>query len=175
VKRLLAFDATFSQYLTLPPQSSWWQRARVLAHLGDGPYIFGVLGLGYLLGWLWPNPLLRQAALITTLSVLLTMGLVTLIKYLVRRERPRLPGEFVVFPYDRYSFPSGHSARMVALAVSALFFYPLFGWVLVMITLGVAIARIAVGIHYFSDVMVGICVGIFVAWGSLPLLLQIIA
>lgn len=174
MKRLLAFDATFSQYLTLSPESGWWQRARVLAHLGDGPYIFGVLGLGYLLGWLWPNPFLRQAMLTVALSVLLTMGIVTLIKYLVRRERPHPPGEFVVFPYDRYSFPSGHSARMVALAVSTLFFYPLFGWALVVITLGVAVSRIVVGIHYFSDIVVGIGVGTLVAWGALPLLLQII-
>lgn len=63
---------------------------------------------------------------------------------------------------------------MVALAVGTLFFYPLFGWVLVLITLGVALARIAVGIHYFSDIVVGIGVGTLVAWGSLPLLLQII-
>ncbi len=62
---------------------------------------------------------------------------------------------------------------MVALAVGSLFFYPLLGWVLVVITLGVAAARIAVGIHYFSDVMVGLCLGIVVAWGTIPLLLKI--
>jgi len=174
LKRLLAFDATFSQYLTLPPESGWWRWARVLAHIGDGPYIFGVLGLGYLLGWLWPNPFLRQAALTVTLGVLLTMGTITLIKFLVRRERPHPPGEFVVFPYDRFSFPSGHSARMIALAVSTLFFYPLLGWAFVIVSLGVATARIVVGIHYFSDIVVGICVGVCVVWVTVPLLLQFI-
>jgi membrane-associated phospholipid phosphatase len=63
---------------------------------------------------------------------------------------------------------------MIALAVSILFFYPLLGWVLIVVTLGVVTARIAVGIHYISDIIVGICVGTLVAWGSLPLLLQII-
>lgn len=146
----------------------------MLAHLGDGPYVFGVLGLGYLLGWLWSNPLLRQAMFIVAINVLLTMGLITLIKFLVRRERPHPPGEFVTFQYDLYSFPSGHSARTVALAVSTLFFYPLLGWVLIMISLSVAAARIAVGIHFFSDVIVGICVGILITWGSIPFLLEII-
>ena len=174
MKRLLAIDATFSQYLTLPLESGWWRWARVLAHLGDGPNVFGGLGLGYSLGWLWPNPFLRQATLTVALSVLLAMVLVTLIKFFIRRERPQPPGEFVAFQYDLYSFPSGHSARMIALAVSILFFYPLLGWVLIVVTLGVVTARIAVGIHYISDIIVGICVGTLVAWGSLPLLLQII-
>ena len=103
--------------------------------------------------------------------VLLAMALVTLIKYIVRRERPHPPGEFVTFQYDYYSFPSGHAARMAALAVATIFFYPLLGWILVVITLSVGAARITVGIHYVGDVVVGLGIGGIVAWWGAAVLL----
>jgi undecaprenyl-diphosphatase len=122
-----------------------------------------------LLSWFWQNSSLLWAVVITTLIVFTTLLTVTLVKFFVRRQRPRPPGEFVVFQYDAYSFPSGHSARMAALSASTIFFYPPVGWFLLIITLGVAIARIIVGIHYLSDVLVGLGLGITVAWIGITL------
>jgi undecaprenyl-diphosphatase len=168
--RLLAFDATLSQRFVLPLQSDGWRLARLVAHLGDGPYVCGGLGGGYLLAWLWRDTYLYQADLTIILIVLTAMMAVTLIKFVVRRERPAPPGEFVTFQYDAYSFPSGHAARMAALAVSFTFFFPALGLLVVLVALSVALARVAVGIHYLSDVVVGLAVGAIVAWGSIQLL-----
>ncbi len=172
--RLLAFDVTLSQRFTLPLESGWWQLARFTAHLGDGLYVFGGLGLAYLLGRLWAELYFCRVILIITLIVLVTMVVVTLIKFVVRRERPLPPGEFVAFKYDAYSFPSGHSARLAALAVSAISFFPGFGWTLLIIALNVAIARVVVGIHYVGDIVVGLVVGSVVAWAAITLLLALL-
>lgn len=164
MEQLLALDAILSRKLILPRGSAWWPLARVLAHLGDGPNVFGVLLLTALLSWFWQDLRLLWSVFIIGLIVFVTLLLVTGIKFFIKRQRPQPPGEFVVFQYDAYSFPSGHSARMAALAVGAIFFYPALGWILFGLTLGVAIARIVVGIHYLSDVLVGLGVGIIVAW-----------
>jgi undecaprenyl-diphosphatase len=166
----LRLDVLLTQRLALSPESGWWQWMRVLAHIGDGPYVFGGLGFIYLLSWLGPGFYLRRAMLSTMLIVLTALGIVTLIKYTVRRQRPRPPGEFVTFRYDAYSFPSGHSARLAALAVSSMFFFPNLGWVLVAMAVSVAMARVAVGIHYVSDILVGLGVGAVVAWQLLTIL-----
>ncbi|MBI1879571.1 MAG: phosphatase PAP2 family protein [Chloroflexi bacterium] len=124
----------------------------------------------YGLGWLGAKAQLCQVVLMMALLVLAAMLLVTLIKFTVRRRRPRPPGEFVTFQYDAYSFPSGHAARLAALAVSVMFFDPLLGWGFVGLAIGVAGARIAVGIHYLSDVIIGLGLGALVAWAGLTLL-----
>jgi undecaprenyl-diphosphatase len=89
---------------------------------------------------------------------------------MARRQRPQPPGEFVTFQYDIYSFPSGHAARLAALAVSVMFFDVLLGWSLVVLAICVVVARIAVGIHYVSDVVIGLGLGALVAWAGLVLL-----
>lgn len=161
--RILAFDASLSQHLTLSKDSGWWPWVRVLAHLGDGPYIFGGLGVLHLSGWLWAGASLRQATSTIAIAVLATMMIITSIKYIVRRERPNPPGEFVTFQYDAYSFPSGHAARLSALAAGTIAFWPGLGWGLVIFALSVAVARVAIGIHYLVDIGVGLVVGAIVA------------
>lgn len=167
--RLLGLDARLSRQLYLPPESSWWSRARLVAHLGDGPLVFGGLGLVYSLGWLGGKPQLCQASLLIALIVLAVMGVVTLVKFGVRRQRPRPPGEFVTFQYDAYSFPSGHAARLTALAASVMFFDPLLGLVFGALALSVAAARVLIGIHYLSDIIVGLGLGLLIAWEGITL------
>lgn len=164
LKQLQSLDAALSLRLTLSPDSMGQQIARIIAHVGDGQYVFGMLGLIYLLGWLKWDQLLRWVTLVVALKVGIAILVVMLVKFAVRRQRPRPPGEFVAFRYDVYSFPSGHSARLAALTISTAFVYPPGGWFLGIITLLVGAARIAVGVHYVSDVLVGLGLGTFVAW-----------
>ena len=173
VDRLLNFDAKLSHWLSLPLESHWRQLARVVAHLGDGPLVFGGLGLAYGLSWLLDQAQLSQEILTITLIVLAAIIVVTLIKFGIRRQRPRPPGEFVTFQYDAYSFPSGHAARLAALSASMIFFHPNLGWVFVPLTLSVAVARVAVGIHYVSDIIIGLALGALVAWAGLALQSQL--
>jgi undecaprenyl-diphosphatase len=167
--RLASFDLALSQWFTLSSKSTWWPVVRFTAHVGDGQNVFGALGVIYLLAWLLDKPLLRQSVLTIVLVVLAAMLVVTLIKFGVRRQRPRPPGEFVQLQYDKYSFPSGHAARLAALAVITVFFYPTLGWLLGGVALLVAVARVAVGIHYVTDIVAGLVVGGLVSWGIITL------
>lgn len=166
MQKLQRYDTKLSQRFLLPVTSGWWKRIRLVAHLGDGQYVFGGLLVVYLIGWLRHDLLLRQTVLVVAVIQVATFLIVTSIKFIIRRQRPQPPGEFVAFSHDKYSFPSGHSARMAALSLATLFFYPLIGLILIIITLGVALARIAVGVHYFSDVIAGLGIGAVIAFGG---------
>lgn len=167
VEQLLSLDIRLTQQLTLPIESNWRQWAGLVAHLGDGPLVFGGLGLVYGLGW-WANAsLLCQTVLVLVALVLAAVLIVTLVKFGVRRRRPHPPGEFVTFAYDVYSFPSGHAARLAALAVGVLFFDTFLGWSLIILALSVALARVLAGVHYLSDILIGLTLGGLVAWVGL--------
>jgi membrane-associated phospholipid phosphatase len=170
MRRLALFDATLSQRFALAPTSAGWRWARLAAHLGDGQLVFGGLGLVYVLGWWGHSPGLCRNDLIIVLAALVTGVAATLVKYAVRRQRPQPAGEFVALQYDFYSFPSGHAARMAVLAVMAAFFYPAFGWLFGGLALTVAAARVAVGVHYPSDVTAGLALGVLVGEMSVVLL-----
>lgn len=172
--RWSTLDTYFSRRFAIPVESQWWRLVRVAAHLGDGPVVFASLTAVYLLGWLLDDAYLRQASLVIMVEVLLVMLTVTLIKFAVRRERPQPPGEFVTFRYDAYSFPSGHAARMTALAVGVIFFFPSLGWAAILVALSVAVARVAVGVHYFSDILAGLAAGSILAWGYIWLLQRLL-
>jgi len=71
-----------------------------------------------------------------------------------------------LIPYDgaKSSFPSGHASFFFALAtVIYLYNKKLGAWFLAAAVL-VSLARVYVGVHYPSDVLVGATIGILVGW-----------
>ena len=90
-----------------------------------------------------------------------------LIKKTVHRLRPyeNLPQIKVDFrPIERFSFPSGHTthAFLMATILATLFpmlTLPLFTWAFL-----VGLSRIYLGVHYPSDVLAGMALGMLCAW-----------
>ncbi len=163
MNKLATLDTTLSNHLTLPQTHPHWGLAAKIAHLGDGTLIFGSLALLYWWGWQFHNPALKSAVLTILLSLIISAIVVFGIKYTLRRERPRDPRGFVTIKYDKYSFPSGHSARMSTLAGTVLLFNLPLGAILTVIALMIAVARVVIGIHYVSDVVTGLTIGFAVA------------
>ena len=61
---------------------------------------------------------------------------------------------------DPHSFPSGHAARTILIGVLAIGLGP--GWLAIILCIWaplVALARVAMGLHYLSDVVAGALLG----------------
>ena len=139
--------------------------AVVLAHSGDS--WFWLLGLA--LAW-WPLAAWRGCLAVMAVSVVVTAALVLALKFTFRRRRPEGEWGAIYRSTDPHSFPSGHAARAVLLAVVAWGLCP--GWVAVVLTVWaplVALARVAMGVHYLSDVLAGALVGLVMGWAALAL------
>jgi undecaprenyl-diphosphatase len=133
--------------------------AAVLAHSGDS--WFWLAGLG-LLWWLGTD-YWKGRALTMIIAILLTALVVFVVKLVVRRRRPE--GEWGKFyrRTDPHSFPSGHAVRAVMLAVVMLGLGPLWlGLLLLVWAPLVGLARVSMGVHYLSDVLAGMFLGLLV-------------
>ncbi len=131
--------------------------AAFFAHSGDSWFwLIGLALVAWLGGAFW-----RPRALVLGASILITAALVLAIKFTIRRRRP--DGEWGAFyrSTDPHSFPSGHAARAVLLAVLALGLGPAwFGAIMLLWAPLVSLARAAMGVHYLSDVVAGAFFGL---------------
>jgi undecaprenyl-diphosphatase len=131
--------------------------AILLAHSGDS--WFWLAGLGLL--WLSaPEPWKSLAARVT-LAVLALAVIVLLIKFRIRRERPAGEWGAIYRRSDPHSFPSGHAARAMMLAVLAIGWGP--AWLAVLLVFWaplVSLARVLMGLHYPTDVIAGGLIGL---------------
>jgi undecaprenyl-diphosphatase len=159
-ERLLQADRRYSNQLRYAEQPGPWRRLAIfLAHSGDSWF----WGLGLLLVWWLGRPPWKALALRFVLGIAVTAAVVFAIKFLVKRERPE--GEWGGFyrRTDPHSFPSGHAARMAMLLVLGAAQGP--AWLALLLLAWaplVALARVAMGVHYLSDVAGGALVGLLV-------------
>ena len=67
---------------------------------------------------------------------------------------------------DRFSFPSGHTLHAIAFTLVACAYYPGLWAILAPFTLLTAVSRVALGLHYPSDVIAGGALGGLIAGAS---------
>jgi undecaprenyl-diphosphatase len=87
----------------------------------------------------------------------------TALKRLFRRQRP--PGEGWGFysRFDRHAFPSGHAGRSACIVVLLIPLLPPWGLISLPIWAGlVGLARVALQVHFVSDILGGWVVGLLV-------------
>ena len=131
--------------------------AAFLAHSGDS--WFWILGLGVL--WWFGDAYWKQLALVMLIGIMVTALIVMVIKFTVRRSRPQGEWGRIYRKTDPHSFPSGHAARSAMLAVLALGMGPLWlGLIMLVWAPLVGLARITMGVHYPSDILAGMVLGI---------------
>ena len=131
--------------------------AIVLARSGDAVWWLIVLALVGLLS----DPPGRFHAVKIAIALVGTGLVVRLVKAATRRARP--PGDWGsgYRRFDPHAFPSGHSARAAMLTVLGFAIGPAWtGAALAVWTLLVAVSRVALGVHYLSDVVAGAALGI---------------
>ena len=153
-------DARLSARLRVAEKPGKRRRpAIILGHSGDS--WFWLLGLP-LVFWMGDETW-RQLAIVLIAGILLTAVVVLLIKFIVRRQRPEGEWGQIYRRTDPHSFPSGHAARSLMLAVVALALGPAWlGWLLIVWAPLVGLARVATGLHYVSDVVAGWVLGLVI-------------
>jgi undecaprenyl-diphosphatase len=127
-----------------------------LSFLGSGWMMFGFLpGLGM--------RALRTQVLVAIVTLALTSATVTTVKALTGRVRPCNALSWahalsVDMPTDG-SFPSGHAAGSFAFAFLVWSSNRRAGWIVIALASLVAASRVALGVHYPSDVIAGAALG----------------
>ncbi|MCK4451539.1 MAG: phosphatase PAP2 family protein, partial [Anaerolineae bacterium] len=95
----------------------------------------------------------------------------TALKWLFRRQRP--PGKGLGFytQFDRHAFPSGHASRCACLVVLLAPLLPLWSTTLFALWAGlVGLARVALQVHFLSDIVGGWAAGLLVGLALLATL-----
>jgi len=135
----------------------FWKFIAAKGMLGFVIIWIGIAGMGWMTWW---EPLVPLVLSYITLLI---------VQAIVKRERQNFEKISGYKMWIRtYSFPSGHSTESAALAF-ALALYPTYPdalffsvvcCLLSLLCLLVVYSRIAVGVHYVTDVIAGLCLGV---------------
>jgi undecaprenyl-diphosphatase len=111
----------------------------------------------------WRSVNARHGVVAAGFSLLLALGVAHIIAEVWDRARPydAHPGAAHLFisPSSDPSFPSDHATAAFAIAVSIWLRNRKVGWLALALATVVSVARVAVGIHYPSDVVGGALIG----------------
>lgn len=161
---LSPIDESLSGSVALTESQRSWRNpffwlANVGAHLGD------TLFWGWLTAFLWRRAgqdQMRRHLLLGWMEAFAGSFFLTLIiKRIFHRPRPG-SGQFLYGPgADIHSFPSGHGVRVGVILVWAETLWPGAGRFAPFLGLWIGWARVAMGVHFVGDVLVGIALG----WG----------
>jgi membrane-associated phospholipid phosphatase len=158
----LELDARLSDQLRVAEKPGFLRNISVVfAHSGDSWFWAAAL----ILLWLFGDPAWKKWEVVELVGIAGLAGIVLAIKFMVRRRRPEGEWGGIYRSTDPHSFPSGHSARAFLIAIVASVLAPT-AWLIVLLWIWaplVGLARVAMGVHYVSDVLVGAILGILVA------------
>lgn len=158
---LIELDARISNQMRVAEKPGALRAIAVFfAHSGDSWFWGGAL---FFL-WLVSDSAWRRWEVVEFVGISLLAVLVLGIKFIVRRQRPAGEWGGIYRSTDPHSFPSGHAARAFLIAVIGSALGPVWLGTLLWIWAPlVALARVAMGVHYLSDVIAGALLGIGVA------------
>ncbi|HLF88427.1 MAG TPA: phosphatase PAP2 family protein [Anaerolineales bacterium] len=157
LSRLLSLDASLSKKMRVAENPGPLRTfAAFFAHSGDS--WFWLLGLAIV--WWLGSDAWKTRAIILGVGIIVTATFVMGIKFAVRRQRPVGEWGDIYRKTDPHSFPSGHAARAAMLAVLGAGLGS--GWIAVVLLIWaplVALARVAMGVHYLLDILAGVAFG----------------
>ena len=159
-KVLQAFDPRLCR------AANHWARRRgirgffgIISRLGDGGFWYTLMVVLAAFG--------GARGLVAAMQMLGT-GLIAWLLYRTLKLHTRRARPFRAHPdvtaraaaLDEYSFPSGHTLHAVSFTIVAVAWFPFLALPLAVFTVLVAMSRVVLGLHYPTDVLAGILIGI---------------
>lgn len=128
----------------------------VITQLGSGFFWAAAYSCTFIFG---PEPLRQLLAAIIG-AELAVLVIIIALRYLTLRERPRPAHNVRLWdPWNRYSFPSHHSARVIMLTVLLGARYGTILAIMLPAALLIGFTRLYLQKHFLSDVLAGAAVG----------------
>ncbi len=159
-ENILKVDADLSNRMRIAEKPGLLRTlSAFLAHSGDSWF----WGAGLILLWLFGDSFWKKWALVVFGGIAVLAVMVLIIKFSVKRRRPEGEWGLLYRSTDPHSFPSGHAARSFLIGTLSVALGPL--WLALILVIWaplVALARVAMGVHYVSDVLAGALLGILV-------------
>lgn len=126
--------------------------------LGDGILWYGIIATLALAGGTNGRDVAAQMFLVGAFNLTLYLW----VKGRIGRARP-----YVQCPdiracgraLDQFSFPSGHALHATSFSVLLVSYYPEAAWAVLPAALLIGLSRVALGLHYPSDVVAGAAMG----------------
>lgn len=130
----------------------------------DAQYLFaGLLAVLFLARGKWASENARHGVVAALLSAAIALLIAQVITGIWDRPRPYVahPAQAHLFiaPSADPSFPSDHATAAFAIAVSLLLRSRRIGYIALAMAVVLGVARVAVGVHYPSDVLAGALIG----------------
>jgi len=173
--RLIAsHDRRLARRLNRWEAPHWVRHWMMIASRGGDGWLWCTIGLILLL---WGGPRRFDALATGFAAVAVSQLAFRLTKRITGRERPCVDEPHawsVLLPPDRFSFPSGHSITAFAIATTIGLYYPALMVGLMFCALSVAASRVILGLHYASDVVAGMLIGILIGSGAYTWIPQLI-
>lgn len=129
-----------------------------MTYLGSFPFMFIFCTVAFLLS----SAMIHAMAIKAMISVTISTGIGKILKVSVTRLRPfiKIPNlNIKKIDIDQYSFPSGHTTAAFSLAIIIALYFPMFGFITIPLAFCVGISRMYIGVHYPTDVIMGIFIG----------------
>jgi undecaprenyl-diphosphatase len=139
--------------------------SRYLSKTGDGYLYLVIIGLLY-----WHSGIESPCLKAILLGFLIERPVYFVLKNTLKRNRPEaaiINFHSIITPSDKFSFPSGHTSAAFMMATVLSYFFPplmipLYSWASL-----VGCSRIVLGVHFPTDILVGVLLGISAALFSL--------
>jgi undecaprenyl-diphosphatase len=139
--------------------------SRYVSKTGDGLLYVLIMALLY-----WQFGFENEMLKAIMLGFVIERPLYFILKNSLKRSRPEYAlqnFQSVIIPSDKFSFPSGHTSAAFMMATILGYFIPplliaLYCWAAI-----VGISRVILGVHFPTDVMVGVILGVSAATISL--------
>lgn len=161
LRNILELDARLSSQMRVAEKPGFLRNLAIFfAHSGDSWF----WALALIIAWFFSNSAWKKWETVEFFGIAGLAAVVLAVKFMVKRKRPEGEWGGIYRNTDPHSFPSGHAARAFLIAVIASALAP--SWLAAVLWLWaplVALARVAMGVHYVSDIVAGAILGIIVA------------